>query len=67
MMDPGSSNDLTWALRSDSEKQFAGIIHEIGFLDGYAATAADVATNPGLATPYGFRGSLLPVTDAPVS
>jgi len=46
---------------------FYGIIHEFGFLDGYAATAADVANNAMFAIPYGARGSMLPVTDAPVA
>jgi len=38
-------------------------VHEVGFLSGYAATAADVATNPMFVMPYGLRGSPTPVTD----
>jgi len=40
-----------------------GVIHEFGILNGYAATAADVATNPMFAMPYGFRAAPTPVTD----
>lgn len=43
--------------------QLSGIMHEFGFLDGYAATAEDVRTNPALSMRYGMRGAPTPVTD----
>lgn len=46
--------------------RFGGVLHEFGYLDGYAATAEDVATNPMFTTPYGLRGALTPMTDRPV-
>jgi hypothetical protein len=33
---------------------FGGIVHEVGILEGYAATATDVACNPMFAKPWGL-------------
>jgi hypothetical protein len=37
---------------------FRGNVYECGFLDGYAATARDVACNPMFAKPYGAAAAL---------
>lgn len=43
--------------------KLSSTLHEVGLLGGYAATAEDVATNPGLALPYGFAGAPTALTD----
>jgi hypothetical protein len=69
---PATSPVQTWffgmdSVAGDTYGMCPVTIHEFGILDGYAATAHDVANNAMFAIPYGFRGSFLPVTDAPVA
>lgn len=51
------ANDYLW------RGSFGGVVHEVGLLDGYAVTAADVKDNLALAAPYGFRGAPQAVTE----
>lgn len=43
-----------------------GLLHEFGFLSGYAASEAEMRQNQALSFPYGFRASVAQMTDRPV-